>query len=76
MIDSLFYLSRKIPKRCENSFFGLQNKLQKALLFNEENHNRNELTQCIDFLRKDDWHFFSGYTLLLQFTVIMCLENL
>ena len=31
MIDSLYYSSRKIPERCENS--ELQNKLPKALLF-------------------------------------------
>ena len=39
MIDSLYYSSQKIPERCENSSvdyqeLGLQNKLQKALLFN------------------------------------------
>ena len=28
-------------------FGGLQNKLRKALLFNEENHVRNELTQSV-----------------------------
>ena len=33
MIDSLYYLSRKIPETCENFFCELQNKLPKALLF-------------------------------------------
>ena len=34
MIDSLYYLSREIQERCENSFVTeLQNKLPKALLF-------------------------------------------
>ena len=36
MLDSLYYLSHKIPERCENSFCGLQNKLPKALLFNAQ----------------------------------------
>ena len=33
MVDNLYYSSRKIPERCENSFCGLQNELPKALLF-------------------------------------------
>ena len=48
MVDSLYYSSRKISERCENSFAELQNILPKALLFNEANHERFELTHCID----------------------------
>ena len=47
MIDSLYYSSRKIPEKCENSFVDyqeLQNKLRKALLFNEANYDIFRLT--------------------------------
>ena len=50
MIDSHYYSSRKIPERCENCFvdyLGLQKKLAKALLFNEANHERFELSQWV-----------------------------
>ena len=47
MIDSLYYSSRKIPERCENSIVELRNKLRKALWVNEANHWRNEQTQCV-----------------------------
>ena len=46
MIDSLYYSSRKVKGRCENSC-ELQNKLPKALWFNEANHERIELTHFI-----------------------------
>ena len=49
MVDSLYCSSRKIPDRCENSC-GLQNKLPKALLFNEANHEIFELSHCLEFL--------------------------
>ena len=43
MIDSLYYPSRKIPGRCENSFV---NYRTNALWFNEANYERIELTHC------------------------------
>ena len=45
MIVCLYYLSRKIPDRCESSFVELQNKLQKALLVSEANHTGFEPSQ-------------------------------
>ena len=46
MVDSLFYSSRKVQERCENSC-ELQNKLPKALWFSEAKYERNELTQWL-----------------------------
>ena len=42
MIGSIYYPSQKIPERCEHSFVDYQeyqNKLQKALLFNEATYD-------------------------------------
>ena len=47
MIDSLYYSSRKGPGEVWKLFYELQNKLPKALWFNEANYERIELTQCI-----------------------------
>ena len=51
MIDSLYYSSRKVPGSVK-TLLELQNKLPKALWFNEANYERIELTQCI--LQTDD----------------------
>ena len=50
MIDRLYYASRKIQERCENSFVDyqeLQNKLRKALLFNEATYDIFKLNHCV-----------------------------
>ena len=47
MVDSLYYSSRKISERCENSFLDYRINYQKALLFNEANHERFELTHWV-----------------------------
>ena len=35
VVSGIYYSSRKVPGRCENFFCELQNKLPKALWFNE-----------------------------------------
>ena len=45
MVDSLYYLSRKIPERYENSFVDYRINYKKLLSFNEANHkNLNSAT--------------------------------
>ena len=46
MIDSLYYLSRKIQKRCENYFVDYRINYQSFVIY----HHRNKLTHCISFL--------------------------
>ena len=48
MIDSLYYSSRTIPGQFENSFVDYKKKnYEKLFLFNEANHDSNELTQWV-----------------------------
>ena len=52
MVDSLYYSSRKISERCENSFLDYRINCQKALLFNEANHERFKTDPLSLFYRK------------------------
>ena len=52
MIDSPYYSSRQVVEVWK-LFYELQNKLPKALWFNEANYERNELTQWLFFKNKN-----------------------
>ena len=63
MIDSLYYSSRKIPERWENSFVNYRINLPKALLFITKDLN-SATEWCSDFSSCTKIHYLLGLNLM------------